>query len=398
MNGPSYCTECGTSLAGPFCSECGTAVSRRPGPAEQEPGQTSTPETAMTPSRPGRGMLRRRRVLLVASAVVGISAVGGTYAAVAASRGPSPSVVDACESFADGDATGFDWSTDNDESAQVAAKLAQADDRAVQSTGVRWARASDALRTAVADSFLGLSAAPGAEERAEYRAVRQAVLDACADAGVFGTAPVARDLEADAPTADAAAEEQEQEEQSPSGDTGACTAGVSACAFDNGIDFNDLRSEIASVLQESAEIVVEDVNCDVGQMPPNRVPIGGVIPCAVTLQDGRTSSVEVAVVSSSPYYRWDVPSDLASPPAPERGRNGISIDDVETEAARQWTQAYGTEVTGVACTGDGSAAIDTLSVDEPFTCRIDGPDGQFTDGFGVVTSQAPFFSLSVLTD
>ena len=83
-----------------------------------------------------------------------------------------------------------------------------------------------------------------------------------------------------------------------------CTAGASACAFDNGIDFNNLRAQISDELGTYFGAPIADVNCDVGAAPPNRVPVGETFPCTVTDGYGESSGVTVTVVGDPPFYEW----------------------------------------------------------------------------------------------
>lgn len=71
--------------------------------------------------------------------------------------------------------------------------------------------------------------------------------------------------------------------------------GASACAYDNGIDFADLRRNIAAALAADHDAVSPEVDCDSpNAMPPNRVPPGQVIICVAADADGATGTIEVS--------------------------------------------------------------------------------------------------------
>jgi len=82
--------------------------------------------------------------------------------------------------------------------------------------------------------------------------------------------------------------------------------GASGCAFENGIDLNAVRSELAAELTSGGfPTAADDVDCEQGDVPPNSVPVGGSFPCVVTPDvNGALSAFEVTVTGVG-TYRWE---------------------------------------------------------------------------------------------
>jgi len=82
--------------------------------------------------------------------------------------------------------------------------------------------------------------------------------------------------------------------------------GASGCAFDNGIDVAAVRGELAAELTSGGfPTAADDVDCEQGEAPPNRVPVGRSFPCVVTPDvNGALSAFEVTVTGVG-TYRWE---------------------------------------------------------------------------------------------
>ena len=182
------------------------------------------------------------------------------------------------------------------------------------------------------------------------------------------------------------------------------------------------RSRLYGLLVDVSPTVTPTVSLDVGRGPGYHLFSGAVRPgrsVPVTLArnvGGRLVGVAGTRTAANGGYVFRVPlgpgtyffSALTGAGAGlSAGRsrtyglvvsNGIVSAAVEQEAARQWVEAYGTRVTGVGCTTDGRGAVQLLPVGADFRCRVDGPGGQFTEGFAQVTSRRPFFTFTLLTD
>lgn len=84
--------------------------------------------------------------------------------------------------------------------------------------------------------------------------------------------------------------------------TTACV-GVSACAFDNGIDFNALNRAIRSEVRRKGGGELDEVDCDSpNRTPPNHVPVGQQFRCT-SMAGGPVGVSVVTVTSQPPYYR-----------------------------------------------------------------------------------------------
>lgn len=83
--------------------------------------------------------------------------------------------------------------------------------------------------------------------------------------------------------------------------------GASGCAFENGIDIAGLRSELAAELTSTGlPTTPDDVGCEQGAVPPNRVPVGDSFVCVVTPDvNGALSAFEVTVTGIRQYeWKW----------------------------------------------------------------------------------------------
>lgn len=111
--------------------------------------------------------------------------------------------------------------------------------------------------------------------------------EACAD--LYGTA-----IPSASPSGDMEASEQAVP-STPSPEP-ECTLGVSACQFDNGIDFENLRADIGR------EFAVEPtaVSCDLAPMPPSSAPVGETFYCAT--DETMYPTVAVTVLEDAPHY------------------------------------------------------------------------------------------------
>lgn len=73
-----------------------------------------------------------------------------------------------------------------------------------------------------------------------------------------------------------------------------CTIGVSACAYDNGIDFSRLYDEIAAYVEAEYGVGQVSVDCDrANRDPPNHIPPGRVIICEFFTPSGAGGTAEV---------------------------------------------------------------------------------------------------------
>ncbi len=82
--------------------------------------------------------------------------------------------------------------------------------------------------------------------------------------------------------------------------------GASGCAFENGIDLAAVRSELAAELTSTGlPTALDDVDCEQGAVPPNRVPVGDTFVCVVAPDvNGALSAFEVTVTGIG-EYRWE---------------------------------------------------------------------------------------------
>lgn len=82
---------------------------------------------------------------------------------------------------------------------------------------------------------------------------------------------------------------------------GACTAGVSACAFENGIDFTEVSRAVAGAMRQ--DFRSDAITCDLGQVAPNRAQVGAVLACGVQGQERISPTVAVKVTATGSHFR-----------------------------------------------------------------------------------------------
>lgn len=78
--------------------------------------------------------------------------------------------------------------------------------------------------------------------------------------------------------------------------------GVSACQYDNGINFAILASKVKGGLARQG-ITAVDVDCDSGARPPNAVRPGGTIRCMFSDGGAGGGTVEVTIIEHG-RYKW----------------------------------------------------------------------------------------------
>ncbi len=81
--------------------------------------------------------------------------------------------------------------------------------------------------------------------------------------------------------------------------------GASGCSFENGIDLAAVRSELAAELTSTGlPTAADDVDCEQGDTPPNRVAVGESFVCVVTPDvNGALSAFDITVTGIG-QYRW----------------------------------------------------------------------------------------------
>lgn len=78
-------------------------------------------------------------------------------------------------------------------------------------------------------------------------------------------------------------------------DPGPDCEGASGCAYDNGIDFEELREDIVEGVRHKL-LDVPEVDCDrPNDLPPNRVRVGGTLWCVFDVSTGLFAEVKVEV-------------------------------------------------------------------------------------------------------
>lgn len=139
--------------------------------------------------------------------------------------------------------------------------------------------------------------------RLELQCTRLGLVDevAAADNGAFQEPSTTAPSTTAPPTTTTAAPA--PPEPAPGGE--ACE-GASGCAFENGIDLSAVRRELAAELTGSGlSTAPDDVDCEQGNVPPNRVPVGDSFECVVTPDvNGSLSAFDVTVTAVG-QYRWD---------------------------------------------------------------------------------------------
>lgn len=83
-----------------------------------------------------------------------------------------------------------------------------------------------------------------------------------------------------------------------------CNAGASACGFENGISFSELRAEIHYELSMFYGQDIGEVTCNHDTYPPNRTPVGEFIRCDFTNGFPGADHVMVEVTDQYPFYEW----------------------------------------------------------------------------------------------
>ncbi len=78
--------------------------------------------------------------------------------------------------------------------------------------------------------------------------------------------------------------------------------------------------------------------------------------------------------------------------------SGLTTGAVEREVARQWNDAYGTDVLYVKCEAVSGGRISDQRVGEALSCDVEDVDGMSSVASGIVTSRSPYFEVTLLTD
>lgn len=83
--------------------------------------------------------------------------------------------------------------------------------------------------------------------------------------------------------------------------------GASGCAFENGIDFASLRTELAAALTgDGFPTAADDVDCETNSPgPPNRVPVGASFGCVVTPDVNGSLTYFDVTVTGLGTYAWE---------------------------------------------------------------------------------------------